>query len=142
MQFFVKESYSWDKMFDHSVFLYSIHNIGYQGRFSKETLAKTELNPEHIKFGGALEFEDSFSMMKGGILNSEVISTVSKTYAHEILTPEYGAGLQEILRSRQSDFFGVLNGILKPTNLFHFISQKTISQTRKRTNNSCSEKPH
>ncbi len=111
MQFFVKESYSWDKMFDHSVFLYSIHNIGYQGRFSKETLAKTELNPEHIKFGGALEFEDSFSMMKGGILNSEVISTVSKTYAHEILTPEYGAGLQDILRSRESDFFGVLNGI-------------------------------
>ena len=111
MQFFVKESYSWDKMFDHSVFLYSIHNIGYQGRFSKETLAKTELNPEHIKFGGALEFEDSFSMMKGGILNSEVISTVGKTYAHEILTPEYGAGLQDILRSRESDFFGVLNGI-------------------------------
>ena len=142
MPFFVKESYSWDKMFDHSVFLYSIHNIGYQGRFSKETLAKTELNPEHIKFGGALEFEDSFSMMKGGILNSEVISTVSKTYAHEILTPEYGAGLQDILRSRESDFFGVLNGILKPTNLFRFISQKTISQTRKRTNNSCSEKPH
>ncbi len=111
MQFFVKESYSWDKMFDHSVFLYSIHNIGYQGRFSKGTLAKTELKQEHIKFGGALEFEDSFSMMKGGILNSEVISTVSKTYAHEILTPEYGAGLQDILRSRESDFFGVLNGI-------------------------------
>ncbi len=111
MPFFVKESYQWDRMFDHSSFLYSIHNIGYQGRFSKETLAKTELNPKHIQFGGALEFEDSFSMMKGGILNSEVVSTVSNTYAHEVLTPEFGSGLQDILRTRQSDFFGVLNGI-------------------------------
>ncbi len=111
MPFFVKESYSWDRMFDDSTFLYSIHNIGYQGRFSKDALAKAELNPEHIQFGGALEFEDSFSMMKGGILNSEVINTVSETYAHEVLTPEYGAGMQDVLRFRQSDFFGVLNGI-------------------------------
>ncbi len=111
MPFFIKESYSWDRLFDRSAFLYSIHNIGYQGRFSKETLAKTELKQEHIEFGGVLEFEDSFSMMKGGILNSEVISTVSDTYAREVLTPEYGAGLQDILRSRLSDFYGVLNGI-------------------------------
>ncbi len=111
MPFFVKESYGWDRMFHHSAFLYSIHNIGYQGRFSKETLAKTELDQKHIHIGGALEFEDSFSMMKGGILNSEVITTVSDAYAHEVLTPEYGEGMQDILRLRKEDFFGVLNGI-------------------------------
>ncbi len=110
MPVFVKDSYSWDRMFDHSAFLYSIHNIGYQGRFSFDTLAKAELG-QHYGYGGALDFQNSFCMMKGGILFSEVINTVSETYAQEVLTPQYGSGMEEFLLIRQNDFVGVLNGI-------------------------------
>jgi starch synthase len=110
MPVLVKDNYGWDRMFDHSAFLYSIHNIGYQGRFSFDTLMKAELRPEYGN-GGLLDYDNSFCMMKGGILLSEVISTVSETYAQEVLTPEYGAGMETYLRLRESDFFGVLNGI-------------------------------
>ncbi len=107
----VKDNYSWDKMFDRTSFLYSVHNIGYQGRFSEATMMKGELRRDFYYPGGPLEFEDTVSMMKAGIVFSEIISTVSDTYAHEILTPKYGAGLQDILRSRQHDLYGILNGI-------------------------------
>ena len=110
MPVFVKDNYSWDRLFDRSSFLYSIHNIGYQGRFSFDTLLKAELRPEYGN-GGILDFDNSFCMMKGGIMGSEVVSTVSGTYAEEILTPEYGAGMETYLKLREEDFFGVLNGI-------------------------------
>jgi starch synthase len=107
---FVKDNYSWDRMFDHSAFLYSIHNIAYQGRFSFDTIMKAEIRPEYGR-GGVLDFDNSFCMMKGGILFSEVVSTVSETYAQEVLTPEFGSGMEGILRQKENDFFGVLNGI-------------------------------
>ncbi|MFA6456670.1 MAG: glycogen/starch synthase [Bacteroidota bacterium] len=107
---FVKDNYSWDRMFDHSAFLYSLHNIGYQGRFSFDTLAKAELRPEYGR-GGVLDYDNSFCMMQGGIVFSEVISTVSETYAREVLTPEFGLGMERVLQSREDDFYGVLNGI-------------------------------
>ena len=107
---FVKDNYSWDRMFDRTGFLYSIHNIGYQGRFSFDTLTKAELRGEYGP-NGALDFQNSFCMMKGGILFSEVVSTVSATYAEEILTPEYGSGMEGILQYRRADLVGVLNGI-------------------------------
>lgn len=110
MPVFVKDNYSWDRLFDNSSFLYSIHNIGYQGRFSFDTLKKAELRHEYGN-GGALDFNNSFCMMKGGIVFSEIISTVSETYAQEVLTAEYGTGMEVLLRARSNDFYGVLNGI-------------------------------
>jgi len=107
---FVKDNYSWDRLFDHSTFLYSIHNIGYPGRFSFDTLMKAELRPEYGQ-GGLLDYDNSFCMMKGGILLSEIISTVSETYAKEVLTPAFGSGMEQYLQLREKDFFGVLNGI-------------------------------
>lgn len=106
----VKDNYSWDRMFQHSAFLYSIHNIGYQGRFSFDTLGKAELRPEYGR-GGLLDFDNSFCMMQGGILFSEVINTVSDTYAQEVMTSQYGMGMEQVLRMRAADFYGVLNGI-------------------------------
>lgn len=108
---YVKDNYAWDRMFDATAFLYSIHNIGYQGRFSRDTLVKGELRGDLYYPDGPLEFENSVSMMKAGIVFSEIISTVSETYAHEILTDAYGSGMQHVLRRRQNDLFGVLNGI-------------------------------
>ncbi|HSP88247.1 MAG TPA: glycogen/starch synthase, partial [Ignavibacteriaceae bacterium] len=92
-------------------FLFTIHNIGYQGRFSKDALMKAELKGEYFYSGGPVELEGSVCFMKAGILFSEVISTVSITYAHEILTHEYGAGMNNVLASRKNDLYGIINGV-------------------------------
>jgi len=107
---FLKDNYNWDRMFDKTSTLFTIHNIGYQGRFSKSTLFKAELSGELFFPDGPIEFKDSVSFMKTGIVFADLISTVSNKYSHEILTPEYGAGLEKTLRTRKPDLYGILNG--------------------------------
>lgn len=108
---FIKDNYSWDRMFDKTATLFSIHNIGYQGRFSKSTLFSAEISGELYYPGGPVEFEDSVSFMKAAIEFSDLINTVSNTYAHEILTAEYGFGLDKVLNKRKEDLYGILNGV-------------------------------
>jgi starch synthase len=90
--------------------LFTIHNLAYQGSFAPEWLASLDLAPELLGIGG-LEFWGQISFLKGGINFSDVINTVSPTYAQEIQTKEYGAGFEGILAARSGDLFGVLNGI-------------------------------
>ncbi len=104
----LKDNYSWDRMFDNTATLYSIHNIGYQGLFGRSVMNTAELRADRF---GAIETYGGVSFMKAGIVSAEIISTVSETYAHEILTPEYGAGMEETLLFRRDDLHGVLNGI-------------------------------
>jgi starch synthase len=104
----LKDNYSWDRLFDETAVLYSIHNIGYQGLFGKSVLDIAEIRPDRF---AALEMHGGVSFMKAGILFSEIISTVSDTYAHEILTAEYGSGMEGYLWMRRDDLHGVLNGI-------------------------------
>ncbi|WP_337872808.1 glycogen synthase GlgA [Ignavibacterium sp.] len=108
---YIKDNYGWDRMFDHTATLFTIHNFAYQGRFSKSTLYAAEIRPELFYPGGPVEFEESVSFMKTGIVFADLINTVSNKYSHEILTPEYGAGLAGILRARKSDVYGILNGV-------------------------------
>jgi starch synthase len=108
---YIKDNYSWDRMFDRTASLFTIHNIAYQGRFLKDTLLKAELKEDYFYPVAPVEFENTVSFMKAGILFSEIINTVSKTYAHEILTPEYGAGMNSFLYKRKDDFYGILNGV-------------------------------
>jgi starch synthase len=108
---YLKDNYSWDMAFDKTTTLLSIHNIAYQGRFFPETRFKAETKPEWYYPEGPYEFHGTFSFMKAGISFSDIISTVSETYAGEILTNEYGEGLEDVLRSRKNDLFGILNGI-------------------------------
>lgn len=108
---FLKDNYRWDRMFEKTATIFSIHNIGYQGKFSHNTLFKGEIKEEYFYPGGPVEFQNSVSFMKAALSFSDVITTVSKTYAHEILTAEYGAGLDGILRQRQNDLYGILNGV-------------------------------
>jgi starch synthase len=104
----LKDNYGWDRMFDSTGVLYSIHNIGYQGLFGKSARDIAEIRWDREN---AIAMFDGISFMKAGILFSEVISTVSETYAQEILTPEYGSGMDDILALRRNDLYGVLNGI-------------------------------
>lgn len=90
--------------------LFTIHNLAYQGRFWPTELPKTGLSgrlfsPRHLEFYGQLNF------MKAGLVFSDMISTVSPTYAEEIQTPALGCGLDGLLRSRRGDLRGIVNGI-------------------------------
>jgi len=89
--------------------LFTIHNMGYQGLFGPEVLQELGI-PEEFFTMYALEFYGKLNFMKSGILYSDAVSTVSKKYAREILTPEYGAGLDGLLKMREGDLYGILNG--------------------------------
>ncbi len=90
--------------------LFTIHNISFQGRFPECSYHLTHL-PRHYFNPNGVEFYGDLNFMKGGIRYSEYINTVSPSYAHEIQTPEFGAGLDGLLRSRASSLEGILNGI-------------------------------
>jgi starch synthase len=107
----IKDNYGWDKVFDNTGTLLSIHNIGYQGRFSKSVLNSAEIRSDLFYADGPVEQDGGISFMKTGISFSDIINTVSNTYAHEILTAEYGAGLETFLQQREEDLFGILNGV-------------------------------
>ncbi len=108
---YIKDNYSWDRMFDKTATVFTIHNIGYQGRFSKSTLFAAEIRGDLYYPNGPVEFENSVSFMKTGIVFSDLVNTVSNKYSHEILLEEYGAGLHGILHSRKQDVYGILNGV-------------------------------
>jgi len=108
---FIKDNYSWDKFFDHTSTLFTIHNIGYQGKFSKSVLFSAEISGDHFYPGGPVEHHDAVSFMKAGIYFSDLLNTVSNKYSHEILKPALGAGLDGILSERKKDLYGILNGV-------------------------------
>ncbi len=88
----------------------TIHNLAYQGIFDKYSIERLNLGWDifHME---ALEFYDKVNFLKGGIVFSSVITTVSPTYAKEILSPENGYGLDGILRKYENKLFGIINGI-------------------------------
>ena len=88
----------------------TIHNIGYQGIFSKDVLKEISLPPSLFTIDG-LEFYGNVNYLKGGILFSDCVTTVSPSYAKEIQTKEYGFGLEGVLRKIRNKLYGILNGI-------------------------------
>jgi len=90
--------------------VFTIHNIAYQGVFEKTWLPRLGLSWRDFTIGG-FEFFDRLSFMKAGINFSDAITTVSPTYAEEIQRPEYGNGLDGVIRSRRDSLAGILNGI-------------------------------
>ena len=107
---YLKDNYNWDRMFDGTACVMTIHNMAYQGRFPRSTVQKAELRENQFHPGGPIEFHGSVSFMKIGITYSEMISSVSPTYSREILTPEYGHSMEEVLLPRREDLVGILNG--------------------------------
>jgi starch synthase len=90
--------------------LFTIHNLAYQGVYGRGAFDALGLAPALWNWE-ALEFHGGFSFMKGGILYADAITTVSPTYAREIQTPEFGEGLDGLLRSRAGVLTGIINGI-------------------------------
>jgi starch synthase len=90
--------------------LCTIHNLGYQGLFPREALDDIGL-PRELFRPDLLEFWDRINFLKAGIVYADAISTVSRTYALEIQTPEHGFGLDGLLRSRAHQLTGIVNGV-------------------------------
>jgi starch synthase len=88
----------------------TIHNLAHQGLFPGESIAHAGLGPEHFTVD-RLEFYGKASFLKAGILAADQITTVSTTYAREILGPELGERLDGVLRTREKDLTGIINGI-------------------------------
>ncbi|MCH7774678.1 MAG: glycogen synthase GlgA [Bacteroidetes bacterium] len=108
---FVKDNYNWDRLFDETATLFTIHNIGYQGRFSTSVLFNAEIREELFYPNGPVEHDGTVSFMKTGIVFADILNTVSNKYSHEILKPDLGAGLDGILMERKEDLYGILNGV-------------------------------
>ena len=106
---YLREHFQGDPTFMGVKTLLTIHNLGYQGLFPPEALPEIALdprlmNPDQLEFFGRVNF------LKAGIAFSDAVSTVSKGYASEIQTPEYGFGLDGFLR-RHGPITGIVNGV-------------------------------
>jgi starch synthase len=96
--------------FASSASVFSIHNLGYQGIYGKGSFPSLGL-PWELFFGAGFEHYDRINLLKAGLASADCLTTVSPSYAREIQTPELGAGLDGLLRSRSSELVGILNGV-------------------------------
>jgi starch synthase len=106
----LRVSYKDDPFYASCASIYTIHNLGYQGWFDDWFASRAGLHDFMPPADDPLRHR-SYSMMAIGIYNSDVVSTVSETYAREILTPEYGMGLEALLERRKDSLVGIRNGI-------------------------------
>lgn len=103
--------YKYDPFFNGTTkTLFTIHNLAYQGLFDKEEFPRIGLDWSlfDIKY---FEYYGKVNLMKAGLIYADQVSTVSPTYAREILTEEYGCGLEGVLKNRPGKVAGILNGI-------------------------------
>jgi starch synthase len=90
--------------------LFTIHNLNFQGLFDRNSFQRLGL-PAELASMHALEFHGQLSFIKGGLVFADLLTTVSPGYAREIQTPEFGCGLDGLLRHRAADLLGILNGV-------------------------------
>jgi starch synthase len=108
---YLKTLYSWDELFSASRSVLTIHNIGYQGVFGAEIVKDMGLADSASMLDADDLAGDRVNFMKTGVIHADLLTTVSPTYAREILEPEYGMGLECHLRSRGGSVTGILNGV-------------------------------
>lgn len=110
--FLCRTFYSYEDRFRAIRHVFTIHNLAFQGIFPKEELWSSLGMDFHYYTNGTARFHDNcISYMKLGILYADKITTVSETYAQEILTEEFGEQMQQVLASRSWDLTGIVNGI-------------------------------
>lgn len=102
--------YSADPLLKNCSTVLTIHNAAYQGWFPPATTEQLLL-PWEVFTYDKLENYNTFNFLKGGIVYADMLTTVSRKYAEEIQTPEFGSGLDGALRRRQADLRGILNGV-------------------------------
>lgn len=108
---YLRARYSWDRLFEHSRTLLTIHNIAFQGSYPAGVIDDLGLEGSPGLLHQADLYAGRINFLKTGLLYANAMTTVSPTYAREIQTAEYGMGLEDILRTRKDDLVGVLNGV-------------------------------
>ena len=108
---YLKAMFKNDPAFKGIKTLFTIHNLGFQGVFPKSTFEKTSL-PRELNSEKGILHKGSVNYLKSGLLYSDMINTVSETYAKEICSSkEIGLGMEDILSKRKKDLYGIVNGI-------------------------------
>jgi starch synthase len=107
---YLRSLYQEDSYFGKTSVVFTIHNLGYQGLFPPHLLPQISLHASLFTID-ALEYYGRVNLLKGGILFSDFITTVSRKYAEEIQTPEFGCGLEGVLHSRADRLQGIVNGV-------------------------------
>ena len=108
---YLKLEHNEDVRYNKIKTVYTIHNLKYQGRFWKGYLPDV-LGLDWKYFNnGDLEYFDDINFMKGAIVYSDKVTTVSRSYAKEIQDPYYGEGLEGMLQKRDADLSGIINGL-------------------------------
>ncbi len=124
----LKTNYHYYPQYNRIKTVYSIHNIQYQGIFPMDMMRIL-----YMPYSSSLEFDNCINFMKAGILEANIVTTVSETYKNEVLTDQYGYRLNSILGLRYFDFYGILNGIdvekydpSNDPNIYHPYDQATV----------------
>lgn len=107
---YLRSGYATHPLLGGTATVFTIHNLAYQGLFEPDWLPRLDLPWDLYAIDG-LEYWGRVSFLKGGINESGIVTTVSRTYAKEIQTREFGCGFDGILRRRAGDLVGILNGI-------------------------------
>lgn len=107
---YLKTLYAHEKILSSIKTVLTIHNLAYQGLFKHEDMKLTGLdhslfNPSQLEYWGKINF------LKGGIMFSDIVTTVSRKYAEEIKTVEFGCGLEGTLKEHENKLYGIINGV-------------------------------
>jgi starch synthase len=106
----LRTSYSDDPLVKDIPVVFTVHNMGYQGQFPREVMDRVGI-PQALFHPAGLEFYGTVNLLKGGLVYADYLTTVSKKYAQEIQTPEFGHGLDGVAKSRADRLVGILNGV-------------------------------
>jgi starch synthase len=106
----LRTSYGDDPLVRDIPVVFTIHNMGYHGLFGKDVLERAGI-PVGVFHPGGIEFFGSVNFLKGGLVFSDYLTTVSRKYAQEIQTREYGYGLDGVVRTRADRLVGIINGV-------------------------------
>jgi len=107
----LKALYGWDRLFDHTRSVLTIHNVAYQGYVPASVVGDLGLSSHTHWLDAADLAAGRFNFLKTGILHADFLTAVSRTFAREIQTPENGFGLDGLLRARGDRLVGILNGV-------------------------------
>lgn len=107
---YLKTQFKNDLFYKKTKSILTVHNLAYQGLFPKDQFASLGLDNSLFSIDG-FEFYGNINFLKAGIIFADFITTVSQGYAREILTPEFGCGLEEVLKKRKDRLSGIINGL-------------------------------
>jgi len=107
---YLKTLYRSDPFFQNTKTVFTIHNLAYQGNFPPDSIATLGLSWDEYRYD-RLEFFGKVSFLRGGLVYSDLLTTVSDRYAQEIQTSDFGCGMDFILKRRKDDLHGIVNGI-------------------------------